>query len=174
MTTNKQPMLVGEVLSEHFALGAPGCLVTPGNLNTPSPAGLVLVASGLGNGAVIDSASILACEASLTASRVLLFLSSATSAALVSAENTRVVALATIASSTVGQRTNIPLPPLSVPVPNLAGPAATTTGWPGETDKKNTGLYIGPQRFLYAGVDAAIVAPSTASRVILHLQGGYF
>ena len=88
--------------------------------------------------------------------------------------NSAYVAGATIGSTAKGQRTNIPLPPLSVPVPNLASPAATAAAYPSETDKKNTGLYVPSGALIYVGVDQAIAAPSANTRVHIFAQGGFF
>merc|ERR1712072_1138001 len=80
------------------------------------------------------------------------------------------VAGATIGSTAKGDRTNVPLPALSVPVPNLASPAATVNSYPNELEKKNTGLYIPSGALLYVGVDQAIAAPSANTRVHVFAQ----
>jgi len=114
-------------------------------------------------------------EASTTTSTVIAFLSTATSTASISTVNTvPVAAIAIPGGNTAGQRVNISLPPLSVPVPNLASPASTMASYPTETDKKNTGLYVPSGALLYTGVSAALTAPSTATRVIVFAQGGFF
>tara|TARA_X000000368_G_scaffold121906_1_gene95613 strand:+ start:535 stop:744 length:210 start_codon:yes stop_codon:yes gene_type:complete len=69
----------------------------------------------------------------------------------------------------MGDRTNISLPPLTVPVPNLGG----TTGV-GETDKKNTGLYVPSGALLYVGLDVVLTVPSAATVVHVLAQGGFF
>jgi hypothetical protein len=115
-----------------------------------------------------------ALEANTTARNVLVFLSTATTATSITTANSAYVGGAAIASSAVGTRTNIPLPPLSVPVPNLASPAATMAAYPTETDKKNTGLYVPSSALLYVGVDQAIAAPSANTRVHVFAQGGFF
>ena len=79
------------------------------------------------------------------------------------------VANETISSSVAGERTNISLPPLSIPVPNL-GASTTAT----ETQKKNTGLYVPSGATLFVGVSAALTAPSSATRVHVFAQGGFF
>lgn len=127
------------------------------------------------DGAVIDSVSVVITEASTTTSTVLLFLSTATSTAAITALNTAVVASVAIpGGNTAGQRVNMSLPALSVPVPNLASPAATMATYPSETDKKNTGLYVPSTALVYVGVTAALTAPSTATRINVFAQGGFF
>ena len=156
-------------------IGGAAALTTATNFNTPAPAGcVVLVDCSSNDGAVIDSLSIVALEANTTARNVVVFLSTATTATSVTAANSAYVGGAAIASSAVGTRTNVPLPPLSVPVPNLASPAATMAAYPSETDKKNTGLYVPSGALIYVGVDQAIAAPSANTRVHVFAQGGFF
>ena len=169
------PLLVDRPMHSFATVGGTAALTTATDLNTPSAAGCVLIVDCSGNdGAVIDSLSILALEANTTARAVLAFLSTATTAASVTTANTAYVAGATIGSSAKGDRTNVPLPALSVPVPNLASPAATVNAYPNELDKKNTGLYIPSGALLYVGVDQAIAAPSANTRVHVFAQGGFF
>jgi hypothetical protein len=174
MATNKQPMLVDRPLRVAIALGGITCLTSAGNWNTPAAGGLTLVCSGGTDGAILDSVQVLATEASTTTSRVLLFLSSSASASLISASNTSLVGWVQIVGSALGDRANMALPPLLAPIPNLASPAATMATYPSETDKKNTGMLIQTGQYLYAGVDVAITAPSSSTRVILSVQGGYY
>ncbi len=156
-------------------IGGAAALTTATNFNTPAAAGcVVLVDCSSNDGAVIDSLSIVALEANTTARNVVVFLSTATTATSVTAANSAYVGGAAIASSAVGTRTNVPLPPLSVPVPNLASPAATMAAYPSETDKKNTGLYVPSGALIYVGVDQAIAAPSANTRVHVFAQGGFF
>ena len=174
-SSNKMPLLVDRPLHSFATIGGTAALTASTNFNTPSPAGCVILVDCSGNdGAVVDSLSIVALEANTTARNVLVFLSTATTATSITTANTAYVGGATIASSAVGTRTNIPLPPLSVPVPNLASPAATAAAYPSETDKKNTGLYVPSSALLYVGVDAAIAAPSANTRVHVFAQGGFF
>ena len=174
-SSNKMPLLVDRPLHSFASLGGAAALQTATNFNTPNGGGCVLLVDCLSNdGAVVDSISIIANEASTTASKVLCFLSITGSAASITASNTVCVANATIGSSAAGERTNISLPPLSVPVPNLAGPAATTTTFASELDKKNTGLYVPSGAALYVGVSEALAAPSSATRVHVFAQGGFF
>ena len=174
-SSNKMPLLVDRPMHSFATVGGTAALTTATDLNTPSAAGCVLIVDCSGNdGAVIDSLSILALEANTTARAVLAFLSTATTAASVTTANTAYVAGATIGSSAKGDRTNVPLPALSVPVPNLASPAATVAAYPNELDKKNTGLYIPSGALLYVGVDQAIAAPSANTRVHVFAQGGFF
>jgi len=174
-SSNKMPLLVDRPMHSFATIGGTAALTTATDLNTPSAAGCVLIVDCSGNdGAVIDSLSILALEANTTARAVLAFLSTATTAASVTTANTAYVAGATIGSSAKGDRTNIPLPALSVPVPNLASPAATKNVYPNELEKKNTGLYVPSGALLYVGVDQAIAAPSANTRVHVFAQGGFF
>jgi hypothetical protein len=170
------PLLVDRPLHAFATIGATAALTSATNFNTPSGAGCTLLVDCSGNdGAVVDSLSILITEASTTTSTVLVFLSTATTAASISATNTACVASAAIpGGNTAGQRVNISLPPLSVPVPNLASPAATIATYPTETDKKNTGLYVPSTALLYVGTSAALAAPSAATRVHVFAQGGFF
>ena len=174
-SSNKMPLLVDRPMHSFATVGGTAALTTATDLNTPSAAGCVLLIDCSGNdGAVVDSLSILALEANTTARAVLAFLSTATTAASVTTANTAYVAGATIGSSAKGDRTNVPLPALSVPVPNLASPAATMATYPNELEKKNTGLYIPSGALLYVGVDQAIAAPSANTRVHVFAQGGFF
>lgn len=175
-SSNKQPLLVDRPLHSFATIGGTAALTSATDFNTPSGAGCVLLVDCSGNdGAVIDSLSILINQASTTTSTVLAFLSTATSPSSISAANTACVASAAIpGGNTAGQRVNISLPPLTIPVPNLASPAATIATYPSETDKKNTGLYIPSTALLYVGVTAALTAPSTATRVHVFAQGGFF
>lgn len=174
-SSNKMPLLVDRPLHSFATLGGAAALTTATDFNTPNGGGCVLLVDCLSNdGAVVDSLSIVSNEASTTASKVLVFLSIAASAASITSANTVLVANETISSSTAGERTNISLPPLSVPVPNLAGPAATTTTFASETDKKNTGLYVPSGAVLYVGVNAPLTSPSSSTRVHVFAQGGFF
>ena len=174
-SSNKMPLLVDRPLHSFATLGDIAALTTATNFNTPSAAGCVLLVDCSANdGAIVDSVSIIANEASTTASIVLLFLSVATTATSVSSANSVCVASEAIASTAVGDRTNISLPALSVPVPNLASPAATMATYPAELDKKNTGLYIPSGATLFTGVSAALTAPATTTRVHVFAQGGFF
>tara|TARA_B100001250_G_scaffold411805_1_gene441340 strand:+ start:1572 stop:2108 length:537 start_codon:yes stop_codon:yes gene_type:complete len=174
-SSNKMPLLVDRPMHSFATIGGTAALTTATNLNTPGTAGCVLLVDCSGNdGAVVDSLSILALEANTTARAVLAFLSTATTAASITTANTAYVAGATIGSTAKGDRTNVPLPALSVPVPNLASPAATVNSYPNELEKKNTGLYIPSGALLYVGVDQAIAAPSANTRVHVFAQGGFF
>lgn len=169
-SSNKMPLLVDRPLHSFATLGGTSALTDSTNLNTPSPAGCALLVDCSANdGAVIDSLSIVALEASMTASNVLVFLSTATTATSVTTANTAYVCGAAISSTSKGERTNISLPALSVPVPNLGGDTSVT-----ELKKKNTGLYVPSGALIYCGVDAVISAPSANSRVHLFAQGGFF
>ena len=147
-SSNKMPLLVDRPLHSFATLGGAAALTDATNFNTPNGGGCVLLVDCLSNdGAVVDSLSIVANEANTTASTVLIFLSIAAS----------------------GTRTNISLPPLTVPVPNIGGLTSVS-----ETDKKNTGLYVPSGAVLYAGVSAALAAPSSSTRVHVFAQGGFF
>ena len=169
-SSNKMPLLVDRPLHSFSTIGGASALTTATNFNTPSGGGCVLLVDCLGNdGAVVDSISIVANEASTTASKVLVFLSIAGSAASITPANTVCVANETISSSAAGERTNISLPPLCIPVPNLGGTTSAS-----ETQKKNTGLYVPSGATLFVGVSAALTAPSSATRVHVFAQGGFF
>ena len=175
-SSNKMPLLVDRPLHSFATIGGTAALTSATDFNTPSGAGCTLLVDCSANdGAVIDSLSILINQASTTTRTVLVFLSTATASSGISPLNTACVASAAIpGGSTAGQRVNISLPPLSVPVPSLASPAATVAAYPSETDKKNTGLYIPSTALLYVGVSAALTAPSAATRVHVFAQGGFF
>tara|TARA_B100000287_G_scaffold214148_1_gene202109 strand:+ start:1096 stop:1632 length:537 start_codon:yes stop_codon:yes gene_type:complete len=174
-SSNKMPLLVDRPLHSFATLGGASALTDSANLNTPSPAGCVLLVDCSANdGAVIDSLSIIANEASLTATNVLVFLSTATTATSITTANSAYVAGGAVTSVSKGDRTNISLPPLSIPVPNLASPAATVASYPNEVEKKNTGLYVPSGALIYVGVDTAISSPSANSRVHVFAQGGFF
>lgn len=175
-STSKMPMLVDRPLHSFATIGGTAALTSATNFNTPSGAGCTLLVDCSSNdGAVIDSLSILITEATTTTSTVLVFLSTAATTASISATNTACVASAAIpGGNTAGQRVNISLPPLSVPVPNLGSPAATMATYPTETDKKNTGLYVPSTALLYVGVTAPLTAPSAATRVHVFAQGGFY
>ena len=169
-SSNKMPLLVDRPLHSFATIGGASALTTATNFDTPSGGGCVLLVDCLGNdGAVVDSISIIANEASTTASKVLVFLSIAGSAASITPSNTVCVANETISSSAAGERTNISLPPLSIPVPTLGGTTSAS-----ETQKKNTGLYVPSGATLFVGVSAALTAPSSATRVHVFAQGGFF
>lgn len=168
-STNKQPLLVDRPLHEAVVIGGTSGLSSATNLNTPIASGLTLLVDCAGNdGAVLDSVSVLITESSTTQSTVALYINDGT------ANYTYVGGVAIPGGNTLGTRVNVSLPPLSIPVPNLASPAATMATYPSETDKKNTGLLIPAGKSLYAGVSAALTAPSAATRVVVAAQGGYY
>lgn len=168
-SSNKMPLLVDRPLHSYATVGGTAALNTAAKFNDLNSAGCNLLIDCTSNdGAVIDSISVIANEASLTAHSVLVFLSVAPSKSSISTINTVCVANAVTGSTTVGERTNIPLPPLTIPVPNLGG----TTGV-SETDKKNTGLYVPSGAAVYVGVTTAITSPSGAE-VHVFAQGGFF
>ena len=169
-SSNKMPLLVDRPLHSFATLGGAAALTTSTDFNTPSGGGCVLLVDCLSNdGAVVDSLSIIANEASTTAATVLVFLSIASTSAAITSANTVCVANAAIGSSAPGDRTNIALPPLSIPVPNLGGSTSAS-----ETDKKNTGLYVPSGAVLYVGCSAALTAPSSSTRGHVFAQGGFF
>jgi len=170
------PLLVDRPLHAFATLGAAAALSSATNFNTVLGAGCATLVDCTSNdGAVVDSLSLVITEASTTTSTVLVFLSVAATSAGIAASNTVCVASAAIpGGSSAGQRVNISLPPLSVPVPNLASPAATMATYPTETDKKNTGLYVPSGAVIYVGLSAALSAPSAATRVHVFAQGGFF
>lgn len=175
-STSKQPMLVDRPLHETVAIGGAAGLSTSSNFNTPLGSGCALLVDCTSNdGASIDSVAGLITQGGTSTETILLFLSTASTAALVTSTNTFLVASATIPGGNIaGQRVNIPLPALSVPVPSLASPAVTVSAYPSETDKKNTGLYVPAGKVLYAALSSALAAPSSATRIIVAAQGGFY
>ena len=167
-SSNKMPLLVDRPLHSFASLGASAGLTTASNFNTPSTSLTLLVDCSANDGAIIDSISLISNQASLTSVKVIAFLSVATTPAAVTATNTLAVGFATVGSS-LGDRVNMSLPALCVPVPNLGGDTSVS-----EVDKKNTGLYVPSGATLYVGTSAAITAPSAASRVNVFAQGGFF
>ena len=169
-SSNKMPLLVDRPLHSFVTVGGAGALLTATDFNTPSGGGCTLLVDCLSNdGAVVDSISVIANEANTNPQPVLVFLSIAGSSASITSANTVCVASATISSSAAGERTNIPLPPLCIPVPNLGADSSVS-----ETDKKNTGLYVPSGATLFVGVAAALTAPSSSTRVHVFAQGGFF
>ena len=167
-SSNKMPLLVDRPLHSFASLGASAGLTTASNFNTPTTSVTLLVDCSSNDGAIIDSISLISNEASLTAVKVIAFLSVAPTSASVTALNTVAVAFATVGSA-LGERVNMTLPALCVPVPNLGGDTSVS-----EVDKKNTGLYVPSGATLYVGTSAAISAPSANSRVNVFAQGGFF
>ena len=173
-SSNKMPLLVDRPLHSYATVGGTAALNTATKFNDINTAGCsLLVDCSSNDGAIIDSVSVIANQASLTAHSVLVFLSVASTSTAITALNTVCVANGTTGSTAVGDRTNISLPALSVPVPNLAGPAATMATYPTEVDKKNTGLYVPSGALIYVGVSTAITSPSGAE-VTVFAQGGFF
>ena len=168
-SSNKMPLLVDRPLHSFASLGGSAGLTTASNFNTPNTNLTLIVDCSANDGAIIDSISLISNEASLTSVKVIAFLSVATSSAAVTPLNTLAIGFATVGSS-LGDRVNMTLPALCVPVPNLGSPAATMAAYPSETYKKNTGIYVPSGATLFVG-RAAITSPSTSSRVNVFAQG---
>lgn len=169
-STNKQPLLIDRPLHEFVILGPTAALTSATDYSSVLSGGcLPLVDCSDNDGACIDSISLLAPQASMTAVVAILFLSTSPTVLGISATNTVPVAAAALASNAAGDRTNVPLPPLLVPVPSLGG-----QGSPTETSKKNTGLLLAAGQVLYVGLNTPVIAPSAASKVIVTAQGGYY
>ena len=169
-STSKQPMLVDRPFHEFVTVGGTTALTVSSDFTSIASGGCVKLLDCTSNdGGVIDSISIVANQSGTTAAIVLVFLSTATAQQTITAANTACVASAVIASSTAGERTNISLPPLLVPVPNLGGTTSVS-----ELQKKNSGLYVPVGKLIYVGVSAAISAPSSATRVHVFAQGGFY
>ena len=169
-STNKQPLLVDRPLHEYAVLGSVPGLIDPLNFSSLLAGGCAELVDCMGNdGAVIDSLSVIANQANTSAVKVVVFLSTSPSSQGISSLNTVAVAAGEVLSLSAGQRTNISLPPLSVPVPNLGAMAA-----PGEADKKGTGLYVPKGKMLYVGLDQPILLPTPINIVNVFAQGGYF
>jgi hypothetical protein len=177
--TNKQPLLVDRPLHEFAILGPTPALQDPANFSTVLGGGCVrLVDCSAEDGAVVDSISVVANQQSTSAVRVLFFLSTSPTPLGINDTNTALVAVATVRSTTAGERVNVSLPSLSVPVPTLQGIFATTEEGadPGDPEvaKKNNGLYVPAGKVLYTGLSLAITAPTPATRVNVFAQGGFF
>lgn len=163
-------MLADRPLHQFVTLGPTPALVDANNLGTVLSGGCVpLVDCSANDGAVIDSVSLVAHQANSTATRVVLFLSNAPTVFSITESNTAPVASAVLASSAVGERTNVALPPLSIPVPNLGGSTSPT-----EASKKNTGLYVAAGQVLYVGLSTVILLPTPATKLSVFAQGGFF
>jgi len=170
-STNKQPLLIDSPYHEFAILGPTAALTASGNLMSLQPSGLqpLLLSGNHTDGALIESISLIANEASMTAARVLIFLSKASTALAATPENTVVVASGAIGSSTLGERTDVALPPILTPVPSTGAAAAPTA-----TAKKNTGLRIAPGYSLYCGLTTPLLLPSPAALVTVLAQGGLY
>lgn len=144
------------------------------------PAGLsLLVDCSANDGAYVDSVSAV-CAANgawlidrpsslADNARILLYMGDGTNFVFACGRNINE------SSGVLGQRLDIPLPLLNSPVPNLTSIHPTDGEYyPGEAAKKNTGLLIPAGKQLYAGVSQALTGPSTASRLIISAQGGYY
>ena len=169
-STNKQPLLVDRPLHTFAILGASPCLTDPANFSSLVAGGLSPLVDCSGNdGGVVDSLSIIANQAGTTAVSVLFYVSSSPTVFGITEANAALVASAAVQSSAAGERTNVPLPPLSIPVPNLGGQSSVT-----EVSKKNTGLYVPAGIVLYVGISAAILAPTPLTKINVFAQGGLF
>jgi hypothetical protein len=169
-STNKQPLLADRPLHEFALLGPAPALLDPLNLSSLLASGCVELVNCMdSDGAVVDSLSVIANQANTSEVRVVAFLSASPTSQGISSLNTAAVASALVLSAQAGQRTNISLPALSVPVPNL-GAMAT----PGEADKKGTGLYVPKGKVLYVGLSGPILLPTPLGLVNVFAQGGYF
>lgn len=169
-STNKQPLMVDRPLHKWAPLGATPALTNANNLFSVIGGGCTELVNCVSNdGAVVDSLSIVAAQQNTTAVTVVFFLSTSPTPFGITDANTAPVASATVVSAAAGDRTNVPLPPLTVPVPSLGGQAAPT-----ETSKKNTGLYIEAGQILYVGISQQIVAPTPATKIVVFAQGGFF
>jgi len=170
--TNKQPLLIDRPLLQYVSLGEASALTSSTNFNTPIAAGLKLLVDPGSDGACIDSVSVLMTEASTLAVKVILFISEAPQPSGVYASNTAVVSVCSTTTGLIaGDRVNFPMLPLSTPVPGISSAATSVAS---EFDKKNTGLFLPPSRYLYAGLNLAITAPSTLTRIHVVAQGGYY
>jgi hypothetical protein len=173
-STNKQPLMIDRPLLAIASVGETACLATASNLNTPAVAGLQELVNPGADGACIDSITAIATEASLTSARIIVFASRITNVALLNSSNCYVIGSAALGSTTVGEITNIPLLPLLAPVPSLASPAATMEEYPGELDKKTTGLLVPTDWRLYVGSSVALLSGVGPARVMVIAQGGYY
>jgi hypothetical protein len=168
-STNKQPLLVDRPLHEVVVLGAVDGLTTPGNLAALNPGGLQILVPATEDGAIIDSLSIINNEANTTASSVVFFLSSESVTLAVNAQNTVAVAIAAIASTVVGTRTHVDLPPVLVPLPDLGATVVSAN-----VQKKNTALIIPADKTLMVGLTTRLLLPTPSTTVGVFAQGGYY
>lgn len=171
-STNKQPLLVDRPLHEMVALGPAPALVDSLNFASVLSSGCVLLVDCLNanqDGAIVDSLSVIANQANTTQASVLFFLSDSPSSLGINGQNTLQAASAQISSTVAGERVNVSLPALCVPVPNLGGQTSPT-----EAAKKNTGLYVPGGKVLYAGLSESLLLPTPAATVNIFAQGGYF
>lgn len=169
-STNKQPLLVDRPLHKWATLGPTPALASSTNFSTIVGGGCAELVNCIDtDGAVIDSLSIVAMQAATSAVTVLVFLSTSSTTFGITDANTALVASATVESLTAGVRTNISLPPLTIPVPDLGAQASLT-----ETSKKNTGIYVEKGQVLYVGLNTAILAPTPATKIAVFAQGGSF
>lgn len=173
-STNKQPLLIDRPLFEVVSVGEAAALTTPGNLRSLAPAGLKPLADTGRDGCMIDSIMALAPEVGITASRILVVASRQSTPATLNSFNAWPIAHAPFLSAELGQRTNLPLLPLLAPVPNLASPAATVAAYPGELDKKTTGLLLPGGFYLYVGSDVILQSGVGPSQAVVMIQGGYY
>ena len=98
-SSNKMPLLIDRPLHSFATVGGASALTTSSNFNTPTGGGCVLLVDCISNdGAVVDSISIVANQASTTASKVLVFLSVASTSASITSANTVCVASESISS----------------------------------------------------------------------------
>lgn len=169
-STNKQPLLIDRPLHSFAILGPTPSLASSTDFSTVLGGGCVeLVNCSDNDGAVVDSLSIVANQANTSQVAVLFFVSRSPTIFGITETNTAVVASAIVQSGAPGDRTNVSLPPLCIPVPNLGGQTSPT-----EVSKKNTGLYVPAGLLLYCGLNTAIVAPTPATKVNVFAQGGFF
>lgn len=168
-------MMVDRALHSFAKVGVSSALSSPTDLTTVIGAGCqLLVDCSSNDGAIVDSVSVIENHNSVSSVRVCLFMSVAGSASLITPDNTAYVGGVVLSGAgTAGLRTNIPLPPLAVPVPCLASPAVNVDSYPDEVDKKNTGLYVPSGALLYVGTGQSISSPSGAV-VTVFAQGGFF
>lgn len=168
-------MMVDRPLHAFARIGTSAALSSPSDLSSIQATGCrLLVDCSANDGAVLDSISVIENNNAVNSCRVCLFLSVATATADISSTNTVYVAGVNISGAgSAGDRSNVSLPPLSVPVPCLASPAANIDYYPRETDKKNTGLYIPSGALLYVGVSQTITSPAGALLTVF-AQGGFF
>lgn len=169
-STNKQPLLIDRPLAAFTILGGAAALSVSTNLNTVIGGNCAQVVDcGNNDGALVDSISVVATEASLDAARLLVFLSTGSVPAAVPPANTVCLANAVVTSTAIGEVTNVPLPPLLVPVPHNGAMTSVS-----QFERKNSGIMIPTGGFLYVGLNIALTSPSPGSRVHVFVQGGFF
>lgn len=168
-STNKQPLLVDRPLHEVAIIGGAAGVSNPGNLTSVIPSALALLVDCSGNdGASVESISIFASDSNTIIGNPPETFNPRVFCCLGDGSYYHCVAALELDgfSYSIGNRLDMPLPPLSVPVPSGYGEDSYT--------RKNTGLLVPAGKRLYVGVTHAVTGPTTAARLFVNAQGGYY